>query len=678
MKRAVQTLVFIFVILSGGVAPAFGDVLPSDPLFEKQSYLRQVRAQEAWQLTTGSSKVVIAVLDSGMDIDHPDLQNSVWFNLDEVPGDGIDNDANGYIDDINGWDFINDIPDPQPKFGGDFLIAGIHHGTLLAGIIGAQGNNGLGITGISWRSKIMPLRVLNNQGDGDVFTVVRAIDYAIAKKVDVINLSFAGDTDSSFLRAAITRATNAGIIVVTASGNDQSNEHGYDLSKKPVFPACYNTRDPLVISVAAVDSLGQKARFSNFGPCIDTMAPGTDILSTQVVNYERVGFDSFYGSGWSGSSLSTAMVSGAIALMKSINPALPSSQIANLIRTRCDSIESLNPFYPGKLGCGSLNIEKLVRAALDSSNEPNPFEENAPHRAPRIMVAPALGQSAPIVFDSKGALVQKREDFQPFTPHAVPYTVHTSPASGVTIYAAGPSGGPHVRLYDKTGALISQFFAYDPRFRGGVIARIGDIDGDGEEEVVTVPASNGGPHIKIFTLTGILKKHFFVYASSMRSGYALALGDVNDDGKSEIIVSSDSIRGGDIRVVGGDGALHAQFLAYPNTLLSKLAIAIGDLDGDGSEELVVAPEKGRGALKIFSGAGVFRKQVFPYGQGFGSGYSIVVGDLNTDQKNEIITAPHANAPAHVMIINGEGAVVGTFFASPKNDRRGYIIGIVNQ
>ncbi|MEK7122709.1 MAG: S8 family serine peptidase, partial [Patescibacteria group bacterium] len=212
------------------------DVTPNDALYDRQGYLRQIHIPEAWSITTGSAKTVIAIIDSGLDIDHPEFQDAIWTNSDEIPGDGIDNDGNGYVDDIHGWDFVNNIPDPNAKFGGDFSVAGINHGTLIGGIIAARGNNSFGISGISWQGRLMPLRVLNNQGEGNVFAVVQAIDYAINKRAQIINLSFTSDTDSSFLHAAIQRALRAGISVVIAAVNDDTEQHGFDLSQKPVYP----------------------------------------------------------------------------------------------------------------------------------------------------------------------------------------------------------------------------------------------------------------------------------------------------------------------------------------------------------------------------------------------------------------------------------------------------------
>ena len=244
--RKVTLIIAIFCVLPAQVLfalfviPAYAAYTPNDPLYSRQTYLTHIHAADAWSLTTGSEDIVIAVLDSGIDIDHPDLSSAIWQNPAEIPGDKVDNDGNGYVDDIRGWDFINDIPDPRPKFGGDFLYAGIHHGTLIAGIIAARGNNGLGITGISWKSRIMPLRVLTNQGEGTVYDVVRAIDYAIDKKVDIINLSFIGSEESVYLRSALKRALDAGIVVVTASGNNEAGMRGYDLGEKPVYPACFN------------------------------------------------------------------------------------------------------------------------------------------------------------------------------------------------------------------------------------------------------------------------------------------------------------------------------------------------------------------------------------------------------------------------------------------------------
>lgn len=685
MRRIRYVLVIFFVLCIGGGIPSLfvvyaqgvQDVAPADPLFSRQTYLSQIHAPEAWALTTGSARVVIAVLDSGMDITHPDLREEVWNNSDEVPGDGIDNDADGYIDDVNGWDFINDIPDPSPKFGGDFLVAGIQHGTLLAGIIAARGNNGLGITGISWRSKIMPLRVLNNQGDGDVFTVVRAIDYAIKKKVDIINLSFVGDSDSSFLRTAIKRATDAGIIVVAASGNDQSEGHGIDLTQHPVYPACYDFSDN-VISVGSIDSLGQKTPFSSHGPCIDIMAPGTDIFSTQVVKYERTGFDVFYGGGWSGSSLSTAMVSGALALIKSVNPLLTPSQASALLRKNCDTITALNPFYPDALGCGKLNVYKAVKAAIEFSQQENPFgTDNGDHK-PLIGITGTHGSTPPSFFSSDGKDATPANAFHPFAPYRVPYSFVGSQKNGLRVFAAGPGGGPHIRIFNPAGDLVSQFFAYDRRFRGGVHVALGDVDGDGKEEIITAPASRGGAQVMIFSLSGELKKSFFAYDKKTRGGYAVALGDLNNDGRDEIVVSPLEVAGlgGDIRVFNDDGVQRSQFYSYGKKFAHDISLVIGDVDGDGTEELVTAPRSGRGELKIFSSLGVLKKSLYPYGSAYDRGVSLAIGDLDGNREQEIVAVPRARAPAHVMIIDGSGTLIGAFFASARESREGYTLGII--
>ncbi|MFH1187334.1 MAG: S8 family serine peptidase [bacterium] len=192
----------------------------NDMFYEEQWYLDKINISGVWKYTTGSSKIVVAVIDSGVDINHPDIKNNIWLNSDEKI-DGIDNDRNGYIDDINGWDFIQNSSDPRPKiFGNRFSEEGINHGTIVAGVIAAEGNNSIGISGISWHSKIMPLRVLDEQGNGDVTDVVEAIDYAINNGADIINLSFVGCKNDPRLKEAINRAYLKDVVVITSAGNE--------------------------------------------------------------------------------------------------------------------------------------------------------------------------------------------------------------------------------------------------------------------------------------------------------------------------------------------------------------------------------------------------------------------------------------------------------------------------
>ncbi len=226
-----------------------------------------IDAPEAWDITQGNSNVVVAVLDSGVDYNHPDLFNNMWTNSGEIAGNGLDDDGNGKIDDVRGWDFVDDDNDP---------IDSDDHGTHVAGTIAAVGNNGTGITGVSWSAQIMPLRFLDAFGSGSVADAIEAIDYAIDKGANIINASYGSYTFSTAERDAIVRARDAGILFVAAAGNDSWNNDS--LTKH--YPSSYDLDN--IIAVAATDQNDNLASFSNFGATsVDVAAPGTNIFSSR-------------------------------------------------------------------------------------------------------------------------------------------------------------------------------------------------------------------------------------------------------------------------------------------------------------------------------------------------------------------------------------------------------------
>src|SRR5215210_1036421 len=295
-------------------------VSPSDPYYPRLYGLNNtgqtsgvpdadIDAKEAWATTTGSPTTVVAIIDEGVDINHPDLKNNLWMNTDEVPGNGVDDDRNGYVDDRNGYDLANDdasVYDPDPISG-----KGEEHGTHVAGTIAAQGNNGTGVTGVNWRASIMPLKFLGPNG-GYTSDAVEALNYAVANGAKISNNSWGGGGRSQALQDAINRADASGHLFVAAAGNEGANNDA-----TPNYPSNYNSAN--IIAVAATDDDDALASFSNFGATsVDIAAPGVNILSTLPGNR--------YGS-YSGTSMATPHVTGVAALIKSQRPTASDEQL---------------------------------------------------------------------------------------------------------------------------------------------------------------------------------------------------------------------------------------------------------------------------------------------------------------------------------------------------------------
>ena len=344
------------------------DRVPNDPEYGSQWYLHQssdhdIDAPEAWDITTGDSSVVIAVVDTGVLITHPDLIAKVWEN----PGEGgvtngVDDDGNGYIDDIMGWDFVSerynliyqwwpgedgDTADNSPMdFNG--------HGTHVAGIAAADTNNSLGVAGIDWNAQIMALRVGGSLNYwGHEIGVVRmdwcaqAINYATNISVRdgnfvIINTSWES-SDTGGLGAATDYAINNGILIIHAAGNNNSNSADYLASRNDV------------LTVAATNGNDQKASFSNYGTWVDVSAPGWWIYSTYSNHYEAT-YEYLDGT-----SMASPIVAGIAALVKSAYPNWGRQQIFDRIISTADNIDYLNPGYEGRLGSGRVNAFEAVK-----------------------------------------------------------------------------------------------------------------------------------------------------------------------------------------------------------------------------------------------------------------------------------------------------------------------------
>ncbi len=348
------------------------DAAPNDPSFQTQWSLdntgqggglvgADIEAVNTWDRQTGDRNVLVAVIDTGISLTHPDLVNNLWQNLAEAPGNGVDDDGNGYVDDVNGYDFISDIPDPRD----DIMYP---HGTAVASVIGAEGNNGQGIAGVCWQSSLMALKALDGDGVGFDSNLIEAVEYAVTQGAHVINASWGATAYSQSLKDVIDAANGAGVVVVTSAGNTASN-----LESASYYPASYGSKN--IVSVLATNKLDQRASFSSYGAVsVDLGAPGEGVVS-------------LYGT-VSGSSYAAAHVSGACALLLSANP------LARVQDLKTALLNGTDPVLPGLcVSGGRLNAAQ----ALDLL--PAPWLTLTPNALSGI--APGTSQTLQVGFEGE-------------------------------------------------------------------------------------------------------------------------------------------------------------------------------------------------------------------------------------------------------------------------------------
>lgn len=308
-----------------------------------------IGAATAWNFNTGSGSTIVAVIDSGVDYTHPDLAANMWKNTREIAGNGKDDDGNGYKDDIYGYDFANSDANPMDDNG---------HGTHVAGTIGAVGNNGVGVTGINWRVKIMALKFLDASGNGYLSNAVKAINYAVANGAKIINNSYGGGGYDQAMATAIANARNKGVIFVAAAGNDGANN-----DKSPTYPANYSLDN--IIAVAATDRNDNVASFSNYGrTTVDIAAPGASIYSTLPGNK--------YGT-YSGTSMAAPHVAGALALLWDQHPTWSYRQVLDTLLANTDAVAGTSE----KVVTGRLDIGKAMTAASEDGGSTPPPKDTA-------------------------------------------------------------------------------------------------------------------------------------------------------------------------------------------------------------------------------------------------------------------------------------------------------------
>ena len=367
------------------------EALPDDPMFDDQGWTGgmglDIGASSAWDITTGDADVTVAIIDTGIAVNHRDLAPNLWTNDGEIPGNGRDDDGNGFEDDVHGYNFWNGNPDVTDRN---------NHGSHLAGIIGGVGDNGIGIAGVGWRTRLMALRFTDENGNGSSSKAIEAIDYAIRNGAQIINASWTlkldggpGPKTDGLMGQAIRKASEAGILFVTASGNQFETGVGLNIDDSPVYPSSLELGN--IVSVTALDAFGRLADYANYGAAsVDLAAPGSYIYSTAA--------DGSYLA-MTGTSIATAVVSGAAALVLSARHDLTAEQLKAVLENSVVLDDSLT----GKVTSGGgLNLYNSVQLAQSGS-----LPESSPSSAPRKPVeAPLASQGLNIPSSGGCSLVR--------------------------------------------------------------------------------------------------------------------------------------------------------------------------------------------------------------------------------------------------------------------------------
>lgn len=649
---------------------------PDDPLYSTQWAPQKIQAPQAWGLWGGAQpaadNVVVAIFDSGVEWDHPDLIGNIWVNPGEdVDGDGavgdydslaaggdlngIDDDGNGYIDDLVGWDFCGPtIGDPNnPSYMPDndphsSPAAGwLMHGTHVAGCAAAATDNATGVAAPGFNAKIMPVKFafdddINHAADG-IYEQPAAYLYAAQSGADIINCSYGYGTPSMVVENTIaTIYNNYDCIVVAAAGNDGNSNFNY--------PAAY----PFVIAVAATNSQDIKASFSSFGSFVDISAPGEGILSTVYQNVDG-GYQSL-----SGTSMASPTAAGALALLKAFFPNENFGWLSARLMDGADDIDALNPAFAGQLGSGRVNIYRAISQwihpelalgsdslVIDDANgdgQFNPGESaslwisldnisvnNVDARSIQavlrstnsgVLVSDSIAMFADI---SGGGSADNLSD--PFVFSVSENIAITTVDLQVEVLANHGTSYPyHVSIPLQAVVSINQ--AGWPQSLSGEIrfsAAVIDLDLDGEKEIV---AGSVDGNLHVWQADGSPASGF-PYSAGAEINGSPAIGDLDNDGDYEIVIAS---RDSQLYVLNHDGSV----LNSSHTGRDlRGAPSLSDLDNNGGPEIILATFDGRILVKNPDGSDWGN---FPLNLGVSNRIAsgVAVGDINGDLVPDLV------------------------------------------
>lgn len=595
----------------------------NDPLAYQWAY-NHIGAYEAWDQATGSRNVVVAVLDNGFDSFHPDLVGNVWQNEDEIADNNLDDDRNGYVDDVWGWNFFDNNNNPRVEVDNlseeERQLGVVNHATIVAGLIGAQGDNGLDGVGLNWQVKLMNVKVLGNSGNGSFGNFAEAVRYAADNGADIINISIVSGSLDEEITAALKYAFQKGILIVAAAGNDSA-----DLNQRPAYPVCLDVvdKDIFIFGVNAINQDHHLALFSNYGSkCIDLTAPGQGLNSTVRFSPAN-GLNERYGENWHGTSFATPLVSGAAALIKSIQPAWGPKEISFALTSTVHHTPGQDEtIYANLFGAGLLQVDKAVAYAvsqLKNRQEINHID----------------------IFDSTSGMTQaydvlknNRASHKNSALLGIDKVVSFQ-QDGLTYFATAKYAGHgvEIKIFDSEWRELNVWSA---TASGSMDLAISDIRGDAEPEVVLAPQHASRQVYGVYSLAGafieeklgdvelggvklaVLGKKIFIFHKgeikefennklvkkiniALNSASGFGVGDVDGDGQEEYILSPEAGNLPYLFFYNQAGELGRKFLAYDTTYIGGLNLQVGDYDRNKTAEVIVAPISGSLPARVWSG-----------------------------------------------------------------------------
>ena len=566
---------------------------PNDPEFPDQYAHQLIQMSEAWDISTGSHDIVVAVLDTGVDVNHPDLKDNIWVNEGEIPNNEIDDDNNGYIDDVSGWNFEEDSNDVIPEFGW-YGVEG--HGTNVSGVIAGVGDNGIGVCGVNWQSSIMALRLSIYMTSAEV---AEALEYVAANGAHVANMSFGADEfgpdGDPAVKAAIDNAFAHGVLLVASAGNDDTT--------KPHYPAAYYN----VMAVSSTNGEDMKTGHSSFGHWVDIAAPGTDIVTTDLG-------DEYIAT--AGTSFSGPYVAAVGALVLAHKPELTHVEVRAILENTTDPVYygDLDPDY-GYVGTGRVN----AYLALLESDRRHPLGEIVEPRSQQTFAAD--GNDIPMVLFVHGDSYQVEyrgfgqdewsllnDGSSPIDPNGFVHLMFTNSGAGafelrLNVTTDGTVHTDRKIFGIELGAEMAPWpipeMPEDPEempdemYLGSPLCL--DVDGDGRNEIVEASVTMNDYYydgkISIWKDDGTALDGWPAELGGGLWASGLAVGDIDGDGDYEIVVVDDySVMATALHVesgqtVEGDWPVEVGGYWYAYIIGSPV---LADLDGDGDSEIIVA------------------------------------------------------------------------------------------